>query len=262
MALNRKHHLVFCTLALLLFGCSSDPPAEDITVPEPDPIMGGPCVQDSDCPVGNTCQISVFSSRPFCTVECDFVSDICHVAAGQPNAGEYIIGFRCIEMPPEFEGTLHRFCAPECDTLADCEPLGTGFDSCDEPNYKGLPTIGFDAGAFKVCSAPPISPEHPVDPILCDWQEKIPGPSNVKGICQDFCEYLFTCQENPEGLTMNCCGWHCFLWTTPGGTVNDTRKAASICFINAFHGATGTAKVCTAPLETCGDPLEFNSEFE
>jgi len=182
------------------------------------------------------------------------VNDICHTPAQGLEEGKYITGFRCIEMPDGFEGVLNRFCAPECDSISDCDAFGTGFDTCGEPSFTGLPAVGYDAGSYNVCFSPPADPGYPVDPVLCDYKEKVSQPAIIKDICADYCDYIFSCKENPAGLTEDCCGWGCFLWATPGGSIDLERKAALQCFILAFKGAYNTAKVCTAPVETCGTP--------
>jgi hypothetical protein len=157
-------------------------------------------------------------------------------------------------MPDGFEGVLNRFCAPECDTVSDCLSYGTEFDTCGEPSFTGLPAVGYDSGSYNVCFSPPADPGYPVDPILCDFQDKVSQPALIKDICIDYCDYLFTCKENPSDLTQACCGWGCFLWATPEGKTDLQRKANLQCFVLAFKGAYNTAKVCTAPIETCGAP--------
>ena len=258
-------------LAVLLFGaagCSTSggggfvDAGADLTPRPKDPtmaeVLGRPCASDDDCFGEARCQISELSVRPFCSAECTYRNDICHVRIGRltgANEGTYIEGFRCVEMPEGFEGTLSRFCAPECETAGDCAALDAGFDTCAEPDWRGNPPPGYAPGGFKICSTPPADPGPPVDPITCDWEDKIEGPAVVKQICADYCDYLFTCKENPADLTKACCGWGCYLHVTPEGRVEDTRKNELACFAHAYAGAAGSEKVCELPKETCGDVL-------
>ncbi len=59
-------------------GIPLDEGTEDVAPPHV-PMNGGPCATDADCPEGGLCQISGFSARSFCSYECDYVNDICHL---------------------------------------------------------------------------------------------------------------------------------------------------------------------------------------
>jgi len=258
---SNSYRNLFIILAFTLTACGGggeetplDEGALDAAPPHI-PMNGGPCATDADCPEGGFCQVSGFSARSFCSYECDYVNDICHIQDLAGGDGTYIEGMRCIHMPDDFAGTGNPFCAPECDSVSDCVQYDNGFDTCAEPEHKGLPPKGFDKGSYKVCSQPPTDPEHPVDPITCDYKQQIMGFGAIKTLCSDYCDYLDACKEKPSDLSMACCGWGCFLFVTPGGEIDTARKNRIACFNNAFSGAQGTALVCTSPVDTCEPPI-------
>ena len=55
-----------------------DEGTQDVAPPHV-PMNGGPCTTDAEGPEGGLCQISGFSARSFCSYECDYVNDICHL---------------------------------------------------------------------------------------------------------------------------------------------------------------------------------------
>ncbi len=210
------------------------------------PLPGfGEACPTGTCAAGLTCQDSEYAPFPWCTLPCTTVKTPCDKAQLGGRAG------LCIQMPTGWRGPTEPFCAPTCGNSSQCTPLDTRWETCTNPGYKGKPFYG-DVG--KVCAAPSANGQIHVDPITCDWQNLVTDPKvqDLKGMCNEFCTFLTTCQLKASGQTKDCCTWQCFQHLAPGGVTDEARKAAIQCYISWYSKNTESTILCSGYVDQCG----------
>lgn len=243
--------LVLTTL-LLLAGCGSEsaaPPAAATTVKAG---LGEAC-GSVGCASGLTCIDGDWAPEPWCARPCSNPGDYCDAVETSSNAGAPLNGNSlCIALPGDFQGATATFCAPTCNNTDACRGLWTGWSKCAKPTWKNkalypaLPTL--------VCQAPASQGQVVVDPVACDWEDKVTDPkfTNAKQVCKAYCSFLQICQLwDTKKEKLACCQWRCFQDLTPGGTLDDEAEDLKKCYIKAFNSAQGTPKVCTLYQEQC-----------
>ena len=250
--INAPALLLACVL--LFTGCGSDAPGTtvDATAGGADggaaPGFGELC-DNGACAAGLICMDGDWASQPWCSKVCANPGDYCDTLGSHGRAG------LCIALPADFKGADATFCAPICNNSDTCKSWWSGWDKCDKPTWKkaplypGLPT--------RVCQSPDTHGQLVIDPVVCDWKDKITDPKfiDAKQVCKGYCGFLKTCQLwDTTKEKLDCCEWRCFQEMTPGGAVSATVEAQKKCYIKAFGAAQGTPKVCTLHTEQC-EPL-------
>lgn len=213
--------------------------------------LGAGCTKNTDCASGLFCMQSEFAPSGWCTALCDTPGDYC----AEPRTGG--VPALCVQMPAGFQGPAKPFCTRRCDNTLQCTDVWVGWETCAKPAYKN--TALYNDLPTKVCMSPASHGQVQVDPVLCDWQDKVTDPQfqAAKQVCKAYCTYLKTCQffdANKENI--DCCSWRCFQKMTPTGVVDDKIEDEMKCYTTAFFQAyANTPQVCTGPSNDCdGDP--------
>lgn len=223
------------------------------------PGFGQACDPAVGCAKGLVCQQSDYAPKPWCTAPCPAakIKDYCDAASIGGAAG------LCVQMPASFQGPKDPFCAPICSNLAVCQGIDPVWELCSKLEYKknvlitDLPT--------KVCLAPSANGQVKVDPVLCDWEDKVQDPllseavQQCKSVCKNF---LIPCQYWPKPKTEACCGWACMQYVTPGGQLDNDRLSKDIkCLGKAFAAFQGTPQMCTGwQDQSCPMPAALNPD--
>ena len=210
------------------------------------PSFGQPCGPEGQCEVGLVCLNGDWAPRPWCGQVCDKAGDYCDTAT---TGG---VSTLCVELPEDFQGQERRFCAPICDNVNQCSAISSDWDKCGQPTWKNK--VLYNDLPTRVCMAPGAQGQVVVDPVVCDWQDKLTAPKYVGAIqvCKAYCTFLKTCQYWDTGKEkIDCCHWRCIQEMTPGGAVDDAVEDEKKCYINAFTNAQGTPKVCTLHEQQC-----------
>jgi hypothetical protein len=159
-----------------------------------------------------------------------------------------------VEFPlGEFLVPPRRFCAPLCQDLGDCGALGAPWERCEPPHWKGNPL--YAALPDQVCISPSAQGHEPIDPETCDaWQALFSTFPGEVAACELYCRFLDACKlVDPLGFVEDCCAFHCMGAVVPAGEVVEDAFKAVRCYADHFEAFYGTTRVCTMPLEECGD---------
>ncbi len=228
------------------YGAGGEAPAAAAVVK---PSFGQRCDPKLGCKDGLTCLDSDYAPHPWCTTACPSsqVKNYCDPASvGGAQAF-------CVQMPASFQGPSTPLCLPICANLAACTALDSQWEQCAKPKYKELPLI--TDLPTKVCLAPSAHGQVQVDPQLCDWQDKVTDPVQVaaKPVCLAACKgILKACQLGAKERSEACCGWDCWQYVTPGGTLDEQRLSTVKCLNKSFAANQSAPTVCTAWQEDCG----------
>ncbi len=248
--LPRLRWQLISLMVCALVGCSSTEsdytPVKDASTK---PSFGEPCDAQGQCAPELTCLVGDWAPRPWCGQTCDNVSDYCDAASTDG------VATLCIELPEDYQGQTRRFCAPICDNVNQCSAISSDWDKCGQPQWKNK-TLYNDLPT-RVCMSPDSHGQVLVDPVACDWQDKVDTTKfiSVIQVCKAYCTFLKTCQYwDSSRENLDCCRWRCIQEMTPGGAIDDAVEDQKKCFINAFTNAQGTPKVCTLHEQQC-DPL-------
>ncbi len=257
---------LIATLALVVVagacGSEASPPAAGGGVTKAG--LGQAC-GEAGCAAGLICVDGDWAPAPWCAKACDNPGDYCDqleadspAMAGSDPGAPLQGNSLCVALPGDFQGGTATFCAPICDNTDACRGLWTGWSKCAKPTWKNK--VRYPALPTLVCQAPASQGQVVVDPVACDWEDKVTDPkfSNAKQVCKAYCSFLQICQLwDPKKEKLSCCQWRCFQDLTPGGTLDDAAEDLKKCYIKAFNSAQGTPKVCTLHREQCpaiGDP--------
>jgi len=251
-------------VALVLGGCgdggggAADARAADtVDVAAPLAAFGAACLVDSDCTTG-LCLASDHAPSPWCSRRCEEDGEFCPTVAGEAPSV-------CIEYPDaagdplgegfRSRGDIRRFCAPWCHDDAGCRALLPAF-VCLPPEFRGNPLYP-DLGQ-RVCRGETIGGYTGDDPEDCAGWDAEARLLEAVVVCADYCDYLSTCRELPDGASgpgaEDCCGRDCYRGLTAEGSVDPDRSRALSCFVDYFHAFRGTALVCSEPRDRCGEP--------
>lgn len=249
------HGVAALTLLFLVVGCGSEAATTGADASNGGASTGpgfGELCDKGVCAPGLACVDGDWASDPWCTKACANPGDYCD------TLGTHGVSGLCIALPSDFKGETGTFCAPICNNSNTCTTIWGGWEKCAKPAWKNkelypeLPT--------RVCHSPGTHGQLVIDPVECDWKDKITDPkfTNAKQVCKAYCGFLKTCQLwSTAKEKLDCCEWRCFQEMTPGGVVDDTLEDKKKCYIKAFNGAQGTPKVCSLHEEQCdpvGDP--------
>jgi hypothetical protein len=196
---------------------------------------------------------SDYSTSGWCTLWCDNPKDYCDAEAlGGAKA-------LCLKMPDEFKGPSKPFCALRCDNTPQCTKVWSGWEKCAKPAYKNINL--YNELPTKVCMAPASHGRVQIDPIRCDWQDKVTGISGYQiatQVCKAYCTYLTKCKFfDPNKEHIDCCTWRCFQRMTPSGKFDDGVEDEIKCYTTAFFQAyANTPEVCSGPTKDCGEPRD------
>lgn len=257
--LMARHGLVQlgCVAVLGVLGpsCTAEPgTAATGTTKAAKPQFGQRCVPSAGCEPPLQCLESDYAPHPWCGASCDSTQLKNYCMAEQlSSTGSAGPQGLCVQMPSNFAGPTQPLCLPICSNLATCTALDDQWETCAQPSYKGLTFI--KELPTKVCQAPSAHGQIKVDPVSCDWAAKATDPiyADAKSLCKAICAgFLKSCQIWPKTQSTDCCGWACFQYVTPGGTVNTKRLDSEIkCYIKAFTAFAQTPEVCTAYADEC-----------
>jgi len=159
-----------------------------------------------------------------------------------------------VEFPlGEFIASPRRFCAPLCGDLGDCGALGAPWEACEQPSWKGNPL--YASLPDRVCISPSAQGHEPIDPETCDgWQLLFSTFDAEAAACESYCQFLDSCKlVDAEDFVSDCCAFQCILAMIPDGEVNEDLFKEIRCYTDNFLAFYGTTRVCTRPLESCGD---------
>ena len=214
--------------------------------------FGALCTSSSECLTG-LCVVNDLAPFGWCSKECSPAKEPCEA----DSAGSF--GGWCAEMPSGFEGQPRQLCLPVCKDLFECKSKADLWEECEVPSYKGNPIYG-DVTDIRACQAPSSHGKKPVDPTTCEGWEESHGQDfqSEVNVCRSYCEYLLACKEIPfpETFKVECCAFGCLVEMTSEGVVNTTYRKDKKCYVQNFFSFEGTPKVCTQPLEDCGQSPE------
>jgi len=225
-----------------------DTDASNADVP-PKAGFGRACTLASGCAAGLKCMQSEYAPFGWCTRDCATTEKAADYCVGPELGGNKAF---CVQMPTKETGAKQDwlgqkapFCAPICDNTGDCHALDAQWEKCEKPTYKQAVLPGYNALPTKVCDAPSSYGQIIVDPITCQWKDKVkdmaPTTQPAVGICDNYCTFLTTCQFfDPKQIQPNCCTWHCFQSLTPGGLIDNAKVSAIKCFNNAYNNSVNS----------------------
>jgi len=213
-------------------------------------VFGARCNTNAECATGHFCLDSDYSPFKWCTRLCSMsdAGNHCDQAALSDANGF------CILMPPGSRGPGQPFCVPECGKFAQCTGLDPDWESCEKAAYKKI--VLYPDRNQDVCMAASANGQPVVDPLTCNWKDKVTDPKfdQAKGTCAAYCLFKTTCKLfDPTVENADCCTWHCFQRLTPGNVVDNTAVSRVKCFINAFNGSQGSPDVCSSWQDQCQD---------
>ena len=213
-------------------------------------VVGQPCSDACEC-MGGICALNEYAPFRFCTRPCGGASpgEYC-----EPEEGEEEFSALCVEFPAEFLVPPSRFCAPLCTELLDCTKLGAPYEDCEPAHWKGNPL--YAALPDKICMASSAQGHAPVDPDTCEgWEGLFNEFAEERFACIGYCEYLDACKLLPQKELLDCCAFACMNQMVPDGDVDKDYFQYVRCYFDAYQAFSGTALVCTQPVDICGaDP--------
>ena len=212
--------------------------------------FGAACSGDADCDAGLFCFRSEAAPVSWCAATCETERQGCRLGADSKPAGW------CVTMPAGFAGEPKRFCQPICRDLFGCQALGSFWETCADPSFKGNPVYGTTDGV-RTCQAPSSHGKATVDPATCaGWEDSYAKehPSQVN-ICKLYCDYLRSCGTiAPSAYNAACCAFGCYLEMTPQGKLNTVIEKRFLCHSQAYSAFRGTKLACSEPESQCGAP--------
>lgn len=272
----RTRHAV-CSLALAALlpgsvGCSSSGGARSPDAGDAggeattSGALGASCRSDEDCRTG-FCLDSEYGP-PFCSKRCADADPPGPCPEGPGVAGDagYCVDYSDPPVPdvPAFSGETKQFCVPRCNDLDDCDARSPAWESCEPPEYLGVP-VHSGLGDLKVCMAPSFQGKDPVDPDSCNWRDQLADELQLHAsegqLCERYCQYLRTCKLLPDSTRLKCCEWGCFnRMVRPGGSgdcvddgIDTCWKEQVRCFVEEHLANRNTAEVCSRPRTECAD---------
>lgn len=213
-------------------------------------IVGQPCSDGCEC-LSGTCTLNEYAPFRFCTRPCEASTP---GTPCPPEEGETTWNAFCVKFSSEFKVPPNQFCVPLCETLSDCVKLGAPWETCEPVHWKGNPL--YASVPESMCMAASAQGHEPVDPDTCEgWEPLYDEFAEERFACINYCAYLDACKELPSSVPEACCAFHCASEMITNGIVDKDYFQVIRCYIDNYNAFTGSALVCTKPLEMCGtDP--------
>lgn len=241
----------------ILGGCGEvEPgPADVVADVGPEPArFGERCGTTLPCSADLLCMTSEYAPGSWCTRACatSLVGNHCSDGELGTPAASGPHGF-CVQMPGGWNGPAHPFCVPQCNNVAECPGGAATWESCEKPQYKNTPLL--PSLPTRTCQSPSAHGQITVDPVTCDWMDKVKDPkvTAAKQECIAYCKFLATCKlSDPKTEKVDCCTWRCFQRLTPNGNIDNKLLAETKCYVKSFNAYAGTNMVCSGYKSDCG----------